>query len=80
MDELFTSVSFVFLTAFSQTYERYQNQLLVTIYPGEWFEVIDGCRLNLNNNDQVLFPDQYGEHVFDKRTTVNEFITRLEVP
>ena len=71
--------SFFFFAAFSQTYEKYQNQLLVTIYPGEWFEVIDGCRLNLNNNDQVLFPDHYGEHVFDKRTALNEFITRFEV-
>ncbi|CAF1176605.1 unnamed protein product [Rotaria sordida] len=59
-------------------YEKYQNQLLVTIYPSEWFQVIDGCRLNFNNNDQVLFPDQYGEVIFDKRTKINEFISRLE--
>jgi hypothetical protein len=51
----------------------------VTIYPSEWFEVIDDCRLNLNNDNQVLFPDQYGEHTFDKRTKVNEFISNLEV-
>ncbi|CAF3335448.1 unnamed protein product [Rotaria sp. Silwood1] len=61
-----------------ETYERYQNQLLVTMYPSEWFQVIDGCRLNLNNNDQVLFPDKYGEVVFDKRTKMNEFISKLE--
>ena len=62
-----------------ESYEKYQNQLPVTIYPSEWFEIIDGCRLNLNNNDQVLFPDQYGEHLFDKRTKVNEFIAKFEV-
>ncbi|CAF1103468.1 unnamed protein product [Rotaria sp. Silwood1] len=61
-----------------EIYEKYQNQLPITIYPSEWFEVIDGCRLNLNNNNQVLFPDQYGEHVFDKRTKINEFISNLE--
>jgi hypothetical protein len=65
---------------FSEIYERYQNQLPVTIYPSEWFEIIEGCRLTLNNNDQVLFPDQYGEHIFDKRTKINEFIDKLEVP
>jgi hypothetical protein len=64
---------------FSETYEKYQNQLPVTIYPSEWFEVTDACRLNLNNNDQVLFPDQYGERIFDKRTKINEFISNLEV-
>ena len=48
---------------FSETYEKQQNQFPVTIYPGEWFEVIDDCRLNLNNNDQLLFPDQYGENI-----------------
>ncbi|CAF4208168.1 unnamed protein product, partial [Rotaria magnacalcarata] len=32
-----------------EIYEKYQNQLPVTIYPGEWFEIIDDCRLNLNN-------------------------------
>jgi len=63
----------------SEIYEKYQNQLSITIYPSEWFEVIDGCRLNLNNYDQVLFPDQYGEHIFDKRTKINEFILNLEV-
>jgi hypothetical protein len=63
----------------SETQEKYENQLPVTIYPSEWFEVIDTCRLNLNNNNQVLFPDQYGEHIFDKRTTVNEFLSSLEV-
>ncbi|CAF4761335.1 unnamed protein product, partial [Rotaria sp. Silwood2] len=62
-----------------EIYEKYQNQLLVTIYPSEWFQVIDGCRLNLNNNDQVLFPDKYGELVFDKRTQIDEFISKLEV-
>ncbi|CAF2073247.1 unnamed protein product [Rotaria magnacalcarata] len=61
-----------------EIYEKYQNQLPVTIYPGEWFEIIDDCRLNLNNNNQVLFPDQYGEHVFDKRIKINEFISNLE--
>jgi hypothetical protein len=63
----------------SEIYEKYQNQFPVTIYPSEWFEVIDDCRLNLNNDNQVLFPDQYGEHTFDKRTKVNEFISNLEV-
>jgi hypothetical protein len=60
-------------------YEKYQNQFSITIYPNEWFEIIDGCRLNLNNNNQVLFPDHYGEHIFDKRTKINEFISKLEV-
>jgi hypothetical protein len=41
--------------------------------------VIDNCRLNFNNNNQVLFPDQYGEHIFDKRTKISEFISKLEV-
>jgi hypothetical protein len=63
----------------SEIYEKYQNQLAITIYPSEWFEIIDGCRLNLNNYDQVLFPDQYGEHIFDKRTKITEFISKLEV-
>ncbi|CAF1340533.1 unnamed protein product [Rotaria magnacalcarata] len=61
-----------------ETYEKYKSQLQVTIYPSEWFEVIDGCRLTLNNNDQVLFPDKYGEHIFDKRTKMNDFISKLE--
>lgn len=64
---------------FSEIYEKYQNQLPVTVYPSEWFEVIDECRLNLNNNNQVLFPDQYGEHIFDKRIKINEFISTFEV-
>jgi hypothetical protein len=63
----------------SEIYEKYQNQFSITIYPSEWFEVVDGGRLNLNNNDQFLFPDQYGEHIFDKRTKINEFMARLEV-
>ena len=63
----------------SEVYDKYQNQLPVTIYPGEWFEVIDGCRLNLNNANQMLFPDPYGEHMFDKRTKTNEFISILKV-
>jgi hypothetical protein len=60
-------------------YEKCQNQFSITIYPSEWFKVIDGSRLNLNNDDQVLFPDHYGEHIFDKRTKINEFISNLEV-
>jgi hypothetical protein len=62
----------------SEIYEKHQNQLPVTIYPSEWFEVIDDSRLNLNNNNQVIFPDQYGEHIFDKRIKLNEFILNLE--
>lgn len=62
-----------------EIYEKYQNQFSITIYPSEWFEVIDNCRLNFNNNNQVLFSDQYGEHVFDKRTKISEFIFKLEV-
>ncbi|CAF1682789.1 unnamed protein product, partial [Adineta ricciae] len=61
-----------------EVYDKYQNQLPVTIYPGEWFEVIDGCRLNLNNANQMLFPDPYGEHMFDKRTKTNEFISIIK--
>ncbi|CAF4003627.1 unnamed protein product [Adineta steineri] len=61
-----------------EIYEKHQNQLSVIIYPSEWFEVIDNCRLNLNSNSQVLFPDQYGEHKFDKRTKTNEFISNLK--
>ena len=49
------------------------------IYPSEWFGIVDDCRLNFNNNDQVLFPDHCGEHIFDKRIKVNEFLSRLEV-
>jgi len=41
--------------------------------------VIDQCRLNLNNSNQFIFPDQYGEHTFDKRTKLNEFMGILEV-
>lgn len=63
-----------------EIYEKHQNQLPVTIYPGEWFEVVDGCRLNFNNDNQVLFPDQYGEHMFDKRTKLTEFLTQIQVP
>ena len=51
----------------------------MTIYPSDWFEIVDDCRLNLNNKNQVLFPDGYGEHVFDKRTKVNEFLSKLDV-
>ncbi|UJR23171.1 hypothetical protein I4U23_026191 [Adineta vaga] len=61
-----------------EIYEKYQNQLPVTIYPSDWFEVIDGCRLNLNNANQMLFPDPYGEHTLDKRTKTNEFISLLK--
>lgn len=64
---------------FSEMYEKYQNQFSITIYPSGWFKIIDSCRLNLNNNDEVLFPDHYGEHLFDKRTKINEFISKLEV-
>ncbi|CAF0972981.1 unnamed protein product [Adineta steineri] len=61
-----------------ENYEKFQNQLSVTVYPSDWFEIVDGCRLNLNNNNQLLFPDHYGEHIFDKRTKINEFISKLE--
>ncbi|CAF1418354.1 unnamed protein product, partial [Adineta steineri] len=61
-----------------EIYDKHQNQLSVIIYPSEWFEVIDNCRLNLNSNNQVLFPDQYGEHKFDKRTKTNEFISNFK--
>ena len=64
---------------FREMYEKYQNEFSIIIYPSDWFEVIEHCRLNLNNNDQVLFPDQYGEHIFDRRTKINEFISKFEV-
>ena len=72
-------ISILLFLFIRDVYEKHQNQLSITIYPSEWFEVIDNCRLNLNNNDQVLFPDQYGENVFDKRTKISEFISTLEV-
>ncbi|CAF1468966.1 unnamed protein product [Adineta ricciae] len=61
-----------------ENYDKYQNQFSVTIYPSDWFEIVDDCRLNLNNKNQVLFPDGYGEHVFDKRMKVNEFLSKFE--
>ncbi|UJR25754.1 hypothetical protein I4U23_007103 [Adineta vaga] len=61
-----------------ESYDKFKNQLPVTIYPGEWFEAIDDGRLNLNNKDQLLFPNRYGEHVFDKRTKINEFLSKFE--
>lgn len=64
---------------FREAYEKFENRLPITIYPGEWFEVVDDGRLNLNNNDQFLFPDLYGACVFDKRTKVDEFLAKLEV-
>lgn len=70
---------FVIETISRELYEKNQNQFSITIYPSEWFAIIDDCRLNLNNKDQFLFPDHYGEHFFDKRTKINEFIATLEV-
>ena len=60
-------------------YEKYQNQFSMMIYPGEWFQLIDNCRLNFNNNEQMLFPDRYGEHFFDRRTKINTLISKFEV-
>lgn len=60
-------------------YEKYQNQCSIIIYSGEWFQLVDNCRLNFNNNEHLLFPDRYGEHFFDKRMKINDFLSQFEV-
>ncbi|CAF0845439.1 unnamed protein product [Didymodactylos carnosus] len=61
---------------YREVYENIQNQFLTTIYPGEWFQVIEG-RLNVNNQESIL-PAPFGEHTLDKRQNVNDFMLTLE--